>query len=380
MAAKQKREVEIIADLMNKDIGHKAFFTDPSKLLSNVAVRLPTGLTMLDEAMGGGLPAGRVVEAYGPPDVGKSSFAQACLLSAQHNDWIAAYIDRENALDAQRAAVMGIDYNNVLYMYPQHIEQAFSFINRSLDKMKAAKIGKPVFYAWDTLARTPPKEYVDGKRKLGAYARSVREAITADLSDILPRHNAVLLVLNHRVAKNIGSGGGGYGSVGGSALQHEASLRLKFTYNYPTKHITINKRDVGTYVTVKVEESNICVPKREVKLRLYFTTGFSEPLSNLDYLVSSACKVINKSKQNYSWKIGKKEHKFTERTMVKVFNANDLWPLFNATVVERWRKNNPEHYDVTKPQDQGPGEAADDTTEAVLSEDRDSGVDPAKSS
>lgn len=64
-------------------------------------VAVPTGLTVLDEALpGGGLPRGRVVEWDGPPSSGKISVLRSSLLHLRHDGESVAWIDGSGGLYA----------------------------------------------------------------------------------------------------------------------------------------------------------------------------------------------------------------------------------------------------------------------------------------
>ena len=61
---------------------------------------IPTGSLSLDMALGGqGIPAGRIVEIFGPESSGKTTLALHVVAQAQRRGGIAAFIDAEHALD-----------------------------------------------------------------------------------------------------------------------------------------------------------------------------------------------------------------------------------------------------------------------------------------
>ena len=80
---------------------------------------IPTGALTLDIALGiGGLPRGRIVEIYGPESSGKTSVALHCVAEAQKQGGTCAFIDAEHALDANYAANIGVDIDNLLLSQP----------------------------------------------------------------------------------------------------------------------------------------------------------------------------------------------------------------------------------------------------------------------
>ncbi|MCB1055283.1 MAG: DNA recombination/repair protein RecA, partial [Acidobacteria bacterium] len=86
---------------------------------------IPTGSIAVDHAIGiGGFPRGRVVEVYGPESSGKTTLALSVVAQAQRAGGVAAFIDAEHALDAEYAAKLGVDIDNLLVSQPDNGEQA----------------------------------------------------------------------------------------------------------------------------------------------------------------------------------------------------------------------------------------------------------------
>jgi len=337
MSSKKEKltEAQSVAKMLNSSLKTKAFHGDPALLLSNVTRWLPTGATLVDEATTGGVPQGRVIELYGPPDVGKSTLGQAIIKRAIDLDWLPFYIDKENALDRKRAVNIGLDMSKIVFMVPSTIEEVFTLICGSVEKVRVGKITKPIIFVWDTLARTMTDEQKQGKRKLGSLARAVRSSI-AELGDTLPEGHASLLILNHRVAKNISSGRSSYGSPGGSALYHEASLRLRMAYTAEGK-IKDGDRIVGNIVNLKVEESNLCAPYREAPVFIRFKEGLDDFGANVFFM-----KKINAFEQNGTWFVWKhkdKEYKFQndQQFLKQMGEDTKLMDAFREEVRGRYR-------------------------------------------
>jgi len=326
-----------IAKMLNSSLKTQVFFADPTKLLSNVDRWLPTGCQLVDLASGqnhmgfdrGGIPLGRVVELYGPPDVGKSSMAILVARTANVNGWIVIYIDAEHALDRHRCNLMGLNLKDIIHMQPAYIEQAFEYVTGALVKIRERKINTPVIFLWDTLARTKTREQYEGKDKLGSRARAVRSGIVNHLGDSLPLHKASLLILNHMVTGNITSGGGLKDSPGGTALRHEASLRWYMTF-LSGGRIKKSEKVIGTRAKLIVQESNICIPKREVGISVFFDRGVDNDDSNLLFL--SASKVINENAGWYTWELEGKEHKFRRWDFGTYIRENKLQEIVRDEV------------------------------------------------
>ena len=90
---------------------------------------ISTGSIAVDHAIGiGGFPRGRVMEVYGPESSGKTTLALSTIAQAQKAGGVAAFIDAEHALDAEYAAKIGVDIDNLLVSQPDCGEQALEIV------------------------------------------------------------------------------------------------------------------------------------------------------------------------------------------------------------------------------------------------------------
>lgn len=81
-----------------------------------------TGILPLDLALGiGGLPKGRIIEAYGPESSGKSTLALHAVKECQLAGGKALYIDAEHALDPVYAEAIGVDTGELLISQPASV-------------------------------------------------------------------------------------------------------------------------------------------------------------------------------------------------------------------------------------------------------------------
>jgi hypothetical protein len=91
----------------------------------SAVARLPTGLAVLDEALGGGLPRGRVTELAGPPSTGRTGLACAIAASATRAGETIAWVDAEDALEPASAAAADVALARVLWVRPRNVPDAF---------------------------------------------------------------------------------------------------------------------------------------------------------------------------------------------------------------------------------------------------------------
>ena len=86
--------------------------------------RLPTGLALLDEALGGGLPRGRITELAGAPSAGRTGLACAIAASATRAGETIAWVDPADAFDPEAGAAAGIALACTLWVRPRTVADA----------------------------------------------------------------------------------------------------------------------------------------------------------------------------------------------------------------------------------------------------------------
>src|SRR5207249_9621045 len=87
--------------------------------------RLSTGLAVLDEALAGGLPRGRVTELAGAPSTGRTGLACAIAATATRAGETIAWVDPADALEPEAAAAAGIALTRLLWVRPRGVSDAF---------------------------------------------------------------------------------------------------------------------------------------------------------------------------------------------------------------------------------------------------------------
>jgi hypothetical protein len=82
------------------------------------AETLPTGHAALDQALGGGLPRGRLVELSGPWSSGKGSLALTAAARVTASRRLCAWVDARGELYPPSAAALGVDLGRLLVVRP----------------------------------------------------------------------------------------------------------------------------------------------------------------------------------------------------------------------------------------------------------------------
>ena len=168
--------------------------------------RIPSGIFQLDYALGGGWPAGRVNVSYGMKSTGKTSLFLRGLANAQKlcaNCWtsnwtdedgevhqcrcgewrdaVIAFLDVEGTWDAEWAARLGVDPDNILLSVPDYAEQTLD-IGEAL-----IRSGEVDVLVIDSIAfLTPSKEIEEssGKALQAEQARTLGRGVRKFVSAI----------------------------------------------------------------------------------------------------------------------------------------------------------------------------------------------------
>ena len=134
-----------------------------------------TGSLGLDIALGvGGLPRGRVVEIYGPESSGKTTLTLHVIAEMQKIGGTCAFIDAEHALDAQYAAKLGVNLDELYMSQPDTGEQALEITDALV------RSGSVDLIVIDSVAALTPRSEIEGdmgEALPGLQARLMSQAL-----------------------------------------------------------------------------------------------------------------------------------------------------------------------------------------------------------
>ena len=110
--------------------------SDTSAAVMHDRAKIETPLYHLNCILGGGLPMGIIVEAYGEPASGKSSTWYQTMgnFQKQYPNGVSIIIDTEASVDSTRMPFMGCDPSKTLRIPADSIESGFDQLFAILDK------------------------------------------------------------------------------------------------------------------------------------------------------------------------------------------------------------------------------------------------------
>jgi recombination protein RecA len=221
------------------------------------------------------------------------------MAEVQSKGGITIYLECESALEASRAASLGLytdayvqklglDVEPLIILSPTHILEAFEMIEFNI---KEARVDNPdglICIVWDSVAATPTtaeaKEENEDYASIapGLAARQVSYGFRR-LTSILNKYQVALICLNF-IKEKINSGFGGFGdntaTIAQKPLGQHASVRIQLvnTGSVGTK----KSESSGVKVLAKINKNKIAPPHREANFSIIYATGTDNEGSMLD--------------------------------------------------------------------------------------------------
>ena len=233
--------------------------------------RLSTSIFELDDAIGGGIPRGRITEVYGKESGGKTTLALHVVAHAQKSRLNVAYLDMEQALDPTYMAALGVDWDELILSQPDTAEEVFTV----LDKLTST--GEVALIVVDSVAALSPRQEFEGDygdANVGSIARVMSQGLRK-LNPLLAPSNTAVLFIN-QLRANIGAyspqGPPPDITTGGKALRFYASLRLEINR---TGALKAGDNIIGATTKVKSIKNKTFAPYKEATFDIIYGRGAS---------------------------------------------------------------------------------------------------------
>lgn len=254
----RKNPVKEYREMMVKTGVAKVSQLSNDECISNIPGRVSTGCLALDRLMRAegepddwfGIPLSRIIEIYGPPQIGKSSIADQIMAQVQKIGGAAVLADTERSRDRFYTRNLGVDIDALHYL---EYAPKDTFVENVLEDLERTAVWyatnyphMPVIMVWDALGSTATQDEMrkgilgsssidktdkDAKiktHKPGAAAKAMALAQRI-VAPKLAGTKIGWIFLNHEY-ENIntrGSFGPTKKSYGGNAPKHMASSRIQ---------------------------------------------------------------------------------------------------------------------------------------------------------
>ena len=316
---------------------------------------IPTGALTLDIALGiGGLPRGRIVEIYGPESSGKTTVALHCVAEAQKQGGTCAFIDAEHALDANYAANIGVDIDNLLLSQPDTGEQALEICETLV---RSGCIDVVVI---DSVAALVPRAEIEGEMgdsHVGLQARLMSQALRK-LAPVVAKSNTICIFINQLREKVGVMFGNPETTPGGRALKFYASVRLDVR---KTETLRNGTDVIGNHTRVKVVKNKVAPPFKEAEFDILYGKGVSSEGCILDLAVEN--NIVDKSGSWFAYK-GNKIAQGRDAAKTYLIEHPDVRAEIETLVRESYMPADDDGADVSAP-------AVNDAASAPAEEDDD---------
>lgn len=171
---------DLVAELQQR-YGSRAARPGDALPAKEAPALLPTGSPLLDAALGGGLPRGRLTELVGPRSAGATTLALSAVAQAQRTSGdLACLLDLQGSFDPVSAQALGVDLAGLVVVRPDDGAVAGLTVHTLLARRVVGALVVDSLPSWLTLPRGPAG--------LAALLRV--------LPRLLPATDCALLVLN----------------------------------------------------------------------------------------------------------------------------------------------------------------------------------------
>jgi len=202
-----------------------------SEILSLVdREKIETPIYLLNKFLGGGVPLATIVEVYGAPKAGKSTFVYSTagrFLKTFSNGRL-IILDTEKSIEKIRMEMIGLDFSRIVAIKTTTLEEGFKNLMDVVAKFKENKDAR-IMVIWDSISNAPTASQVQSSRLNPGGMTEKPRLISTFMHNLAPEleNGNISVWLISQVYTHFGyMGHTSLDSGGGLALKHAAHFRF----------------------------------------------------------------------------------------------------------------------------------------------------------
>lgn len=269
---------------INAKLKSALIWTGAEETAPSVRIRIPTRSWGLNRILDGGLPAGRIIEVYGDPSVGKTTIMVELLAGAQALGGVAVVGDAEHTITVERCRQLGCSTDietDFIHGSPDTVEEFFDMTKMLLGLTGEESLPAASVVLLDSISALPTKAeraLLDANQQKGAgrgvasRSRLLRQGFR-QVTGPLERKDIALIAISHTV---IGFRHGFKAfpeAGGGAALKFWASTRLRLKRK---EKFVVGGVERGFFVEACNEKDKTTTPRRRCKFPLEPASGVNQ--------------------------------------------------------------------------------------------------------
>jgi recombination protein RecA len=288
-------------DALNKNFGPGSIVLGSEMGKVAPLPRIKTGIFGLDISLGGGLPKGRIIEAFGPLSSGKTLLAIMTAKSIQDEGGVVAWIDLEHQVDRTWMERLGVNTGHVLFSEPENCEQAIDIIDTLVRSRTVALVVIDSIAAFSTIREqeegAADQQMGDTAKLVNKLMRKLTSALQAeDLSKPETYNNCLVFAINQEREKIGVMYGNPITTPGGRGLPFFASIRINM---HVGEYLKDKEEIIGKTIKFKIEKNKTFPPKKVGEFDLYNDGTIDNEKSIILYGITSG--LIIQSGPYYSY-------------------------------------------------------------------------------
>ena len=232
---------------------------------STNAETVPTGRPELDDALGGGVGVGKIIEIFSEEGCGKTGLSLEVAAEVQKRKGVVAIIDAEHALNTEYCKQIGVNVDNLYISQPTFGEQAIEAVRAMIET------GEFDLIIIDSVTALTPRAILEGESgqaHMAVQARMMSQGMKL-ITGIADENKCTLIFIN-QLRATMAMYGPPKVTTGGNALKYAACQRIEIKNKGKLK---VGEEIVGFKQQIEVVKNKIGSPFKKVQYDIIYGKG-----------------------------------------------------------------------------------------------------------